>query len=196
MGEASNGFCPRIRGLHRQWFYRIDSKRNYGPLEPLVSRKGRAIHLDWIAESWDRMGQFFASFAAGQTTESVALKRGMGYGPKNRFCRAVRELGRVFKSEFILDYLGQPVHRKRIRRGLLKGEELYALARSVHYGRRCRLDQRNFERLTSAASSLLLIIAAIIYWQIRKIDRVLSEGGAESEGIDFELLSHIRRMSR
>ena len=49
------------------------------------------------------------------------------------------------------------------RRGLLKGEQLHALARCVHYGRLGRLDQRDFERQTGAASCLLLILAAIIY---------------------------------
>ena len=52
----------------------------------------------------------------------------------DRFDRATRELGRVFKTEFILDYLSQPALRTRIRRGLLKGEQLDALARCVHYG--------------------------------------------------------------
>ena len=49
------------------------------------------------------MGQLFASFAAGQTTESVALKRLLACGPRNYFYRAVRELGRVFKTIFILN---------------------------------------------------------------------------------------------
>ena len=96
----------------------------------------------------------------------------------DRFYRATRELGRVFKTEFILDYLSQPALRTRIRRGLLKGEQLHALARCVHYGRLGRLDQRDFERQTGAASCLLLILAAIIHWQIREIDRVLSEASA------------------
>ena len=47
----------------------------------------------------------------------------------------------------------------RSRRGLLKGEQLHALARCVHYG---RLDQRDFERQTGAASCLLLILAAAL----------------------------------
>src|SRR5262249_17947573 len=59
-------FCPRIRGLHHQWIYRIDPQKAYGPLTPLVSQPKRTIHLDWITAHWDRMGQFFASFAAGQ----------------------------------------------------------------------------------------------------------------------------------
>ena len=96
-------FCPRIRGLHRQWIYRIDPQKAYGPLTPLVSQKKRTLHLDWITTHWDRMGQFFASFAAGQTTESVALKRLLACGPRNHFYRAVRELGRVFKTIFILN---------------------------------------------------------------------------------------------
>ena len=101
-------FCPRIRGLHRQWIYRIDPQKAYGPLTPLVSQKKRTLHLDWITAHWDRMGQFFASFAAGQTTASVALKRLLACGPWNHFYRAVRELGRVFKTIFILDYLTDP----------------------------------------------------------------------------------------
>ena len=74
---------------------------------------------------------------------------------------------------------------------LLKGEQLHALARCVHYGRLGRLDQRDFERQTGAASCLLLILAAIIYWQIREIDRVLSEAGSDADDLNFELLSHI-----
>ena len=93
--------------------------------DPVVNRKERTSHLDWITEHWDRIGQFFAAFASGQTTASVALKRLVGHGPKNRFYRATRELGRVFKTEFILDYLSQPALRTRIRRGLLKGEQLH-----------------------------------------------------------------------
>jgi TnpA family transposase len=184
-------FCPRIRGLHRQWIYRIDTERDYGPLAAALGHKNRTIHLDWIAEHWDRMGQFFASFATGQTTASVALKRLVAFGPKNRFYRAVRELGRVFKTEFILNYLDQPDLRRRIRRGLLKGEQLHALARRTYYGRRGRADQRDFEQQTSAASCLLLILAAIIYWQIQEIERTLSTADQESERLDLSMLSHV-----
>ena len=166
-------FCPRIRGLHHQWIYRIDPQKAYGPLTPLVSQPKRTLHLDWITAHWDRMGQFFASFAAGQTTASVALKRLLACGPRNHFYRAVRELGRVFKTIFILDYLTDPALRRRVRRGLLKGEQLHALARHVHYGKRGQTEGRNWQQQMSRASCLVLILAAIIYWQIREIDTVL-----------------------
>jgi TnpA family transposase len=51
----------------------------------------------------------------------------VGFSVKNRFYRANRDLGRIFKTEFILQYLSEPELRGRIRRGL---------ARDVFYGRR------------------------------------------------------------
>ena len=184
-------FCPRIRGLHHQWIYRIDPQKTYGPLTALVSQKKRTIHLDWITAHWDRMGQFFASFAAGQTTASVALKRLLACGPRNHFYRAVRELGRVFKTIFILDYLTDPALRRRVRRGLLKGEQLHALARHVHYGKRGHTEGRDWQQQMSRASCLVLILAAIIYWQIREIDTVLRHWDPLEEGVDPSLLPHI-----
>jgi TnpA family transposase len=184
-------FCPRIRGLHRQWIYRIDPQKDYGPLTPIVSPQKRTLHLDWITAHWDRMGQFFASFAAGHTTASVALKRLLACGPRNHFYRAVRELGRVYKTLFILDYLTDPALRRRVRRGLLKGEQLHALARQVHYGRHGQTDGRDFQQQMSRASCLVLILAAIIYWQILEIDSVLRHWDPEAEGVNPALLPHL-----
>ena len=59
---------------------------------------------------------------------SVALKRLVGFSAKNRFYRANRDLGRIFKTEFILQYLSEPELRRRIWRGLLKVEQLHAVA--------------------------------------------------------------------
>ena len=36
-------FCPRIRGLKKQRLYRLDAKRDYGPLANLVGRADRMI---------------------------------------------------------------------------------------------------------------------------------------------------------
>jgi TnpA family transposase len=125
-------FCPRIRGLHRQWIYRIDPQRESGPLTTLLSPQRRTRHLDWITPHWDRIGQFLASFAAGHTTAAVALKRLRACGPRKHCDRAGRELGRLDKTIVILDYLTDPALRRRVRRGLLQGEQLHAWARHVH----------------------------------------------------------------
>jgi TnpA family transposase len=160
-------FAPRIRGLHKQRIYRIDQAKDYGPLAPLVGRGDRTIHLDWISEQWERMGQFYASLESGHATASTALKRLAAYTGKNHFYRANRELGRILKTEYILQFLSDPVTRQRVRRGLLKGEEMHALARQVAYGKQGKITARELEEQRNTSSCLTLIMACIIYWQAK-----------------------------
>jgi TnpA family transposase len=184
-------FCPRIRGVQHQRMYRIDKDRDYGCLEPLVSRSDRTINLKLIRDHWDRMGHFYASLESGHATASVALKRLAGYSRKNLFCRANRELGRVFKTEFILHYMSQSPLRRRIRRGLLKGEQLHALARDVCYGKRGRITARDLQEQMNTCSCLTLILASIIFWQAREIERVIAECDPLGAGIELSLLEHV-----
>lgn len=43
----------------------------------------------------------------------------------------------------------------------------------------------------NTCSCLTLILACIIYWQAREIERVVSECSPETEGIDVSLLEHV-----
>ena len=103
----------------------------------------------------------------------------------------MRERGRAFTKIRILDYLTDPALRRRGRRGLLKGEQLHALARHVHYGKRGHTEGRDWQQQMSRASCLVLLLAAIIYWQIREIDTVLRHWDPLEEGVDSSLLPHI-----
>jgi hypothetical protein len=55
----------------------------------------------------------------------------------------------------------------------LHPEQLHALAWQVHYGKQGQTDGRDLQQQMSRASCLVLILAAIIYWQILQIDGVL-----------------------
>jgi TnpA family transposase/predicted transcriptional regulator len=184
-------FCPRIRGLRKQRLYRLDVERDYGPLVPLVSRADRTIDPQVIAEQWDRMGQFYASLERGHTTASVALKRLVACSAKNRFYRANRDLGRIFKTEFLLGYLSEPQLRARIRRGLLKVDQLHALARDVYYGRRGRINARELHEQMNSCSCLMLILACLIYWQAKEITRIVRCRESEDAAIDIGMLEHV-----
>lgn len=186
-------FCPRIRGLKKQRLYRLDTGRDYGPLAGLVGRADRTIDPQNIVEQWDRMGQFYASLESGHTTASVALRRLASCTAKNRFYRANRDLGRVFKTEFLLSYLSEPPLRSRIRKGLLKVEQLHALARDVYYGRRGRINARELHEQMNSCSCLTLILACVIYWQAKEISRVVRgcQPREEEAKIDVTLLKHV-----
>ena len=184
-------FSPRIRGIQRQRIYRIDQGKDYGILTPLIIRKDRLIHLNWITDEWDKMGHFYASLESGHATASTALKRLAGYTGKNHFYRANRELGRVFKTEHILRIMSDPLARQQTRRGLLKSEEMNALARQVAYGKQGKIMSRDLQAQRNTSSCLTLIMACIIYWQAKEISRVIQECNLQNAKIDISLLKHI-----
>ena len=134
------------------------------------------------------MGHFYASLESGHTTASVALKRLNGFTGKNHFYRANRELGRIFKTEHILRYMSNAPLRQRTREGLLKSEQLHALARDLNYGKRGHLHGRDWLEQRNSCSCLTLILACIIYWQAKEIHRVLLE---DEDMLDMELVQHI-----
>ena len=145
-------FCPRIRSLHRQRIYCADPARDHGVLEPVLQRGRRAVNFRLIAEQWDRLGQFYAAFPAGHATASAALQRLNRFQASNRFYAANREFGRALKTEFVLQYMSEPQLRAKVRRGLLKVEQLHALARAVYYGQRGRISAREVYDQVTACS--------------------------------------------
>jgi len=147
--------------------------------------------MDWIVDQWDRMGQFYATLKTGHTTASVALKRLNSMSKSNQFYRANRELGRIKKTEFILKYMSLPPLRRRIRRGLLKVDQLHSLSRDVAYAKQGRITKRDFYEIMKSCSCLTLILACIIHWQAKEIGRVIAECNPEEEGVDTSLLEHV-----
>jgi TnpA family transposase len=105
----------------------------------------------------------YASLESGHTTASVALQRLVSCTAKNHFYRANRDLGRIFKTEFLLSYLSEPRLRARIRRGLLKVEQLHALARDMYCGRRGRINARELHEQMNSCSCLTLLLACVVY---------------------------------
>ena len=182
---------PRIKGVQRQRIYKIDKNKNYGSLAPLVKSNDRFIHMDWIVDQWDRMGQFYASLERGHITASTALKRLAGFDDKNHFYRANREFGRVLKTENILEYMADPLLRQNRRRGLLKGEQIHQLARDVAYGKRGKISVRDLHEQKNTCSCLTLILACIIYWQAKEINSIINEYGDELDPACLAMLQHV-----
>ena len=56
------------------------------------------------------------------------------------------------------------ITRAKVRRGVLKVEQLHALDRAVYYGQRGRISAREVYDQMNACSCLTLIPACIVYW--------------------------------
>ena len=90
---------PRIKNWKSLTFYRPDKKPRYEHIDALFSH-----HIDWklIAENFDEMLKVAISIKAGKLLPSTILRRLGSYNRQNQLNRAVHELGRVGRTEFLL----------------------------------------------------------------------------------------------
>jgi TnpA family transposase len=84
---------------------------------------------------------------------------------------ALREIGRIERTLFTLDWLKNIDLRRRANAGLNKGEAHNALARAIFFYRLGEMRDRSFESQVYRASGLNLLIAAIILWNTRYLEQ-------------------------
>ena len=92
------------------------------------------------------------------------MLRKLGIPTPERAGRALRELGRIERTLFTLEWLQNTELRRRVQIGLNKGEAKNALARAVFFNRLGEMHDRSFENQRYRTSGLTLVVAAIILW--------------------------------
>jgi TnpA family transposase len=104
---------------------------------------------------------------------------------------ALRELGRIERTLFTLDWLEDPVLRRKTTIELNKGESRNALARAVCFHRLGRFRDRTHEGRQYRADSLNLVVAAIILWNTVYLGRAVEALRANGATLDNDLVAHI-----
>ena len=99
-------------------------------------------------------------------------------------------MGRIEKTIFILDYISNEALRRRIHRGLNKGEAMNALARAIFFGKRGELRERELQDQLQRASALNIIINAISIWNTTYLQKAVEYLKSNNE-LDENLLKHI-----
>jgi TnpA family transposase len=112
-------FAPRIRDIKERKLYLLPDQKAPASLAPLV---GGVIDREHIAVHWDQLLRLATSIRTGTTTSSAMLKKLSAYPRQNGLAKAVREIGRIERTLFTLDWIKNPELRRRAHLGLNKGE--------------------------------------------------------------------------
>jgi TnpA family transposase len=130
-------FAPRIRDLPDKKLYTLEPPATYPALTAIIGGKS---NVRVIEKNWDNMLRLACSIQSGVTTASLLIRKIAAQ--HTSLSIALRELGRIERTLFILDYLEQPKLRLKILMGLNKGEARNALAKAVFFYRRGELLDR------------------------------------------------------
>ncbi len=124
-------------------------------------------------------------------TASLILRKLGAYPRQNSLALALRELGRLERTLFTLQWLQSPELRQRVQLGLNKGEAKNALARAVFFNRLGELRDRSFENQRYRASGLNLLVATIVLWNTVYLGRAVHGLSEQGQPVDEYLLPHL-----
>ena len=105
-------FVPRIRDLPSKRLYVFDRAGVPKLLRPLVGGK---VNVDLIDRNWADILRVAATMAAGTLRPSQILRKLAAYPRQNELAAALREVGRVERSLFMIDWTTDPGMRRRVR---------------------------------------------------------------------------------
>jgi len=103
----------------------------------------------------------------------------------------LREVGRIAKTMFLLDYFTQRELRHRIQAGLNRVESYHALVRALFVGQSGEIRLRDLEAKLNRASCLQLVAAMVITWNAAYLSAAVDKLRAEGMVITPDQLAHI-----
>ena len=182
-------FAPRIRDLGDTKLFIPKGDAVYDALKPMISSD--RLNIKQIRAHWDEILRLATSIKQGTVTASLMLRKLGSYPRQNGLAVALRELGRIERTLFILDWLQSVELRRRVNAGLNKGEARNALARAVFFYRLGEIRDRSFEQQRYRASGLNLVTAAIVLWNTVYLERATSALRSHGQTANNALLQYL-----
>ena len=181
-------FMPRIKDLKDQQLYKVDKNHSYGDFEPLLTK---TVDLNIIQEQWDNILRIATSLKRKTVQANVVVQRLTSSGPADRLTRAFINLGRIIKTEYILQYLTNKDLRQTVQTQLNKGEYRHKLPRWIFFANQGEFTTGDYEEIMNKSSSLSLVSNAILMWNTIKIDEIIKLLEKQNIEVTEETLSHI-----
>jgi TnpA family transposase len=148
---------------------------------------GDRIDAAAIREGWDEALRAGISIVDRLVVPSTLLKKLAGLPKTNALARALREISRIERTE----WYSSPQLRDCCRAELNKGEAGNKLTRAVFFHERGEIRDGSFESQTFRASSLNLVVSAIILWNTVYLSRAVETLRAEGHDLPDHIIRHV-----
>ena len=181
-------FIPRIRDLPSKRLHVFDPKSVPTELKGLI---GNRIREDTIAANWPDVLRSVATMVSGAMPPSQLLRKFASYPRQHDLAVALREIGRVERTLFMIDWLLDVDMQRRASLGLNKGEAHHALKGALRIGRQGEIRDRTPGAQHFRIAGLNLLTAIIIYWNTDRLGRAIRERKREGIEMPGKLLRHI-----
>lgn len=185
-------FAPRLRDLKGRKFHIIEDAGSYPFLRQHI---GHRVNIPLVRENWNDLLHLAVSLDQRVVAPSKILKK-LSASPKaSQLSRALRDLGRLERTLFMIEWYSDPALRRRCQGGLNKGEAAHKLKRAVFFHERGEIRDRSFDSQAFRASGLNLVVSAIVYWNTVYLARCVAQLKMDGSHIPDNLLKHVSPIS-
>ena len=178
----------RIRDLPSKRLYVFDPAATPSKLRPLVGGKARDA---LIVSSWPDLFRSAATMSAGVVAPSRILRKLAAYPRQNDLATALREVGRIERTLFIIEWILDTGMQRRAQVGLNKGEAHHALKNALRIGRQGEIRDRTTEGQHYPVAGLNLLTAIIVYRNTVHLGHAVEARRREGLDTPDHLLAHI-----
>lgn len=181
-------FIPRIRDLKSKRLHVFDLKSVPAELKGLTGDK---IREKAIIDNWPDVLRSTATMLSGKVLPSQILKQWAARPRQHDLAVALREIGRIERTLFIIEWVLDIGMQRRANIGLNKGESHHALKNALRIGRQGEIRDRTTESQHFRLAGLNLLAAIVIFWNTKQLGEAVMQ--RKREGLEtFEtLLAHI-----
>ncbi len=165
-------FAPRIQSFQDQQLYAFDGM-DVPDLTAYALAPVKRIDHALIEAQWDTLLRLVVSLKQKHVTASTVLRRLNSYSQQHPVYLALRELGRVVRTEFLLCYMDDQSLRKRIDDQLDKLESTHQFARAVFYGQNGQIPYAGKEEQQLADACKRLVQNVIVCWNCLYLNQYL-----------------------
>ncbi len=180
-------FIPRIRDLPSKRLYVFDPANSPKELRGLLGGK---IREGLITSNWPDILRIAATMTAGTIAPSQILRKLASYPRQNDLAAALREIGRVERTLFMIDWVLDADMQRRTQIGLNKGESHHALKNALRIGRQGEIRDRTTEGQHYRMAGLNLLTAIVIYWNTARLGEAVHQREKAGLPVPPELLAH------
>ncbi|AXJ97465.1 Tn3 family transposase [Sphingomonas sp. FARSPH] len=181
-------FAPRIRDLPQKRFYAFTPNATPANVRALVGGK---INEPLIERNWPDILRVMATIAAGIVAPSQILRKLASYPRQNELALALREVGRIERTLFMIDWILDASLQRQAQIGLNKGEAHHALKRAISFHRRGEIRDRSAEGQHYRIAGMNLLAAIIIFWNTMKLGEVVDSRAVDGiVVVPPDLLAH------
>ena len=180
-------FVPRIRDLPSKRIYVFEPAACPEELRTLI---GGRVRERLIIDNWTSILQLAATMAAGTIAPSLILRQLASFPRRNDLAAALREVGRVERTLFMIDWALDPAMQRHAQLGLNKGESHHALKNALRIGRQGEIRDRTTEGQHYRIAGLNLLAAIVIYWNTVRLGEAVARRRRAGLSVPSELLAH------